>query len=113
MTTALLWDERFFWYDFGDYRSLMGHPLLQPGGTVLQEAVLRWPAHPPRQQDEHRPGDQGQYGPAHALHGHKARAKVRRGNTAREHWGPQPLSASAPPTISRISPVMAAWRALL
>ena len=31
MTTALLHDERFFWYDFGDYRSLMGHPLLQPG----------------------------------------------------------------------------------
>ncbi|MDY0067969.1 MAG: class II histone deacetylase [Steroidobacteraceae bacterium] len=32
MTTALIWDERYFWYEFGDYRSLMGdHPWLQPG----------------------------------------------------------------------------------
>jgi hypothetical protein len=32
MTTALVWDERYFWYDFGDYRSLMGgNPWLQPG----------------------------------------------------------------------------------
>ena len=32
MTTGLVWDERFFWYDFGDYRSLLGgHPWLQPG----------------------------------------------------------------------------------
>ncbi len=32
MKTGLLWDERYFWYDFGDYRNLMGgHPYIQPG----------------------------------------------------------------------------------
>lgn len=32
MRTGLLWDERYFWYDFGDYRGLMGgHPHIQPG----------------------------------------------------------------------------------
>lgn len=32
MRTGLVWDERFFWYEFGDYRSLLGHcPWLQPG----------------------------------------------------------------------------------
>ncbi len=41
MTTGLVWDERFFWYDFGDYRSLLGgHPWLQPGSfRMLME---RW-----------------------------------------------------------------------
>ena len=30
--TALVTDERYFWYEFGDYRSLMGgHAYLQPG----------------------------------------------------------------------------------
>ena len=32
MSTALIWDERFFWHEFGDYRSLLGdHAWLQPG----------------------------------------------------------------------------------
>lgn len=32
MTTGLVMDERYFWYDFGDYRTLMGSPpYLQPG----------------------------------------------------------------------------------
>ncbi len=32
MATALVWDERCFWYEFGDYRSLLGnHAWLQPG----------------------------------------------------------------------------------
>lgn len=32
MSTGLVWDERFFWFDFGDYRSLLGgNPHVQPG----------------------------------------------------------------------------------
>ncbi len=32
MATGLVLDERYFWYDFGDYRTLMGSPpFLQPG----------------------------------------------------------------------------------
>ena len=32
MTTGLVWDERYFWYDFGDSRSLFGgHRYIQPG----------------------------------------------------------------------------------
>ena len=32
MSTGLVCDERYFWYDLGDYRSLMGgHPHIEPG----------------------------------------------------------------------------------
>ncbi len=35
MTTGLVWDERYFWYDFGDSRSLFGaHPHIQPGSHI-------------------------------------------------------------------------------
>ena len=36
--TALCADERCFWYDFGDYRSLMGHPPLMQPGTHAETA---------------------------------------------------------------------------
>jgi len=35
MTTALVWDERYFWYEFGDCRNLLGdHAWLQPGSYI-------------------------------------------------------------------------------
>lgn len=35
MTTGLVWDERYAWYDFGDHRRMFpGFPLIQPGTPV-------------------------------------------------------------------------------